>query len=193
MFGAALFYGDSVITPAISVLSAVEGLEVVDARAEVLGLPISVGVLVALFVVQRRGTGARRRAVRPRHRWSGSRCSAATGCGRSRASRRSCGARSARRPSRFLRERGWQLFVAVGAIVLAFTGAEALYADMGHFGRRPIQLAWIGMVLPALALNYMGQGALLMREPRRDREPVLPPVPAGAAAARGGAGDAARR
>src|SRR5204862_343097 len=70
-----------------------------------------------------------------------------------------------RRAFDFLRERGWQVFAAVGAIVLALTGAEALYADMGHFGRRPIQIAWTGIVLPALALNYMGQGALLMRDP----------------------------
>jgi KUP system potassium uptake protein len=65
----------------------------------------------------------------------------------------------------FLHARGWQVFAAVGAIVLAFTGAEALYADMGHFGKKPIQLAWTGLVLPALAINYMGQGALLMRDP----------------------------
>ena len=78
----------------------------------------------------------------------------------------------------FLRAQGWHMFVAVGAIVLAFTGAEALYADMGHFGKRPIQYAWLGMVLPALAIHYMGQGALLMRDPTAVDNPFYRMFPA---------------
>ena len=72
---------------------------------------------------------------------------------------------------------GWQAFVALGAIVLAVTGAEALYADMGHFGRTPIRLAWFGLVLPGLVLNYFGQGALVLRDPAALEQPVLPPGP----------------
>ena len=192
VFGAALFYGDSVITPAISVLGAAEGPRGRRAGAEDVGLPISVGVLIGLFVVQRHGTGASA-ARSVRSSCSGSRCSAATGVWQiAQRAGDPAGARSASRLRLPARAR-LACFAAVGAIVLALTGAEALYADMGHFGRRPIQLAWIGLVLPALALNYMGQGALLMRDPGGAREPVLPPVPAGVAAARGGAGDAAPR
>ena len=75
------------------------------------------------------------------------------------------------------RQLGWGAFVALGAIVLAVTGAEALYADMGHFGKAPIRFAWLGLVLPALVLNYFGQGALLLRHPRGGRQPLLPPRP----------------
>jgi KUP system potassium uptake protein len=170
VFGATLFYGDSVITPAISVLGAMEGMEVLAPGLQPYVVPITVGIVVGLFLVQRWGTGVVGRffgpiivlwfvtlgaigvmhiaqqpailaALNPWHAWQ------------------------------FLAERGWHLFAAVGAIVLALTGAEALYADMGHFGRRPIQLAWAGMVLPGLALNYMGQGALLMGDPSAIENP----------------------
>jgi KUP system potassium uptake protein len=164
VLGAALFYGDSVITPAISVLGAAEGLEVVAPALTSWVVPISVGVLVGLFVVQRFGTQRVGVAFGPVILlWFGT--LAVTGAWQIAQMPAVLQALDPRQAFAFLREQGWHLFVVVGAIVLALTGAEALYADMGHFGRRPIQLAWLGLVLPALAANYMGQGALLMREP----------------------------
>jgi KUP system potassium uptake protein len=162
--GAALFYGDSVLTPAISVLGAVEGLEIIAPGLQPYVVPAAAVILLLLFTVQRFGTArvgalfgpiivlwfatlavtgvmqivqqpAILPALNPLHAWH------------------------------FLSERGAGVLLAVGAIVLAITGAEALYADMGHFGRTPIRLAWLGLVFPALAINYMGQGALLMRDP----------------------------
>ncbi len=164
LFGATLFYGDSIITPAISVIGAMEGLEVITPALSPYVVPMSVLILLVLFAVQRFGTHSVGRffgpvivlwfvtlgavgvwhivqepailqALNPVYGWH------------------------------FLLERGPMVLAAVGAIVLALTGAEALYADMGHFGRKPIQLAWTGLVLPGLALNYMGQGALLMKDP----------------------------
>ncbi len=164
VFGAALFYGDSVITPAISVLSAVEGLEVVTPAFTPYVLPVCAVVLVALFSMQRFGTSVVGKLFGPIILvWFA--VLALTGM-----------LEIVRQPSilaalnpinavLFLYDRGPSIFVAMGAIVLAFTGAEALYADMGHFGKRPIQYAWVGLVLPALAIHYMGQGALLMRDP----------------------------
>ncbi len=163
VFGAALFYGDSVITPAISVLGAAEGLEVFAPDLKPWVVPISVAIIVGLFLFQRHGTERVGRLFGPvilvwfvvlgvTGAWHITRAPAILV------------ALSPLAALEFLREQGWHLFVAVGAIVLALTGAEALYADMGHFGRRPIRLAWTTVVLPALALNYMGQGALLMRD-----------------------------
>ncbi|GAB3501015.1 potassium transporter Kup [Curvibacter fontanus] len=164
VMGAALFYGDSVITPAISVLSAVEGLEVATPLLKPYVLPISVAVLVALFAVQRFGTGLVGKLFGPVILlWFG--VLALTGVLEILREPAILAALNPLEALAFLRAQGWHMFVALGAIVLAFTGAEALYADMGHFGKRPIQLAWTGLVLPALALNYMGQGALLMRDP----------------------------
>ena len=164
VFGAALFYGDSVITPAISVLSAVEGLEVVTPTLKPYVLPICTVVLIGLFAMQRFGTALVGKMFGPVIvLWFG--VLSVTGV---LEIIREPGILAALNPLnalRFLLSQGWHVFVAVGAIVLAFTGAEALYADMGHFGKRPIRLAWSGLVLPALALNYMGQGALLMRDP----------------------------
>ncbi len=170
IFGATLFYGDSVITPAISVLGAMEGLTLVAPELQEWVVPVTVVILVALFAVQRFGTARVGRwfgpiivlwfvvlgavgvmhvvrepailaALNPVHAWH------------------------------FLAERGWHVFAAVGAIVLALTGAEALYADLGHFGRRPIRLAWTFLVFPGLALNYLGQGALLMADPKAIENP----------------------
>jgi KUP system potassium uptake protein len=170
VFGATLFYGDSVITPAISVLGAMEGLEVLAPSLDTWVVPASLAVLVGLFVMQRHGTTVVGRffgpvitlwfltlavvgvvhivrapailaALNPLHAWA------------------------------FLAARGWHLLATIGAIVLAITGAEALYADMGHFGRRPIRIAWTGLVLPSLALNYAGQGALLIADPRAIENP----------------------
>ena len=164
VFGAALFYGDSVITPAISVLSAVEGLEVVTPVLKPYVLPISIGVLIALFAVQRFGTGLVGKLFGPVIiLWFG--MLTVTGVNEIIQQPAILAALNPLNGLAFLRSQGWHMFVAVGAIVLAFTGAEALYADMGHFGKRPIQVAWLGLVLPALAINYMGQGALMMRDP----------------------------
>lgn len=164
VLGAALFYGDSVITPAISVLSAVEGLEVVTPALKPYVLPVCMAVLVGLFAVQRYGTGLVGKLFGPVIvLWFG--VLAFTGALEIAQQPGILAALNPLNAIRFLSAQGWHMFVAVGAIVLAFTGAEALYADMGHFGKRPIQFAWGGLVLPALAINYMGQGALLMRDP----------------------------
>lgn len=172
VLGAALFYGDSVITPAISVLSAVEGLEVVAPGLKPYVLPISLAVLMGLFMVQRHGTGVVGKLFGPVIvLWFA--VLAFTGVVQIMQQPAILAALNPLRAVAFLHAQGWHLFVAVGAIVLAFTGVEALYADMGHFGKRPIQLAWMGLVLPALALNYMGQGALLMRDPSALENPFF--------------------
>lgn len=170
VLGAALFYGDSVLTPAISVLSAVEGLQVASPALAAQVLPITIAILIGLFWFQRHGTHAVGRffgpiviiwflalatigvhqitqapevlqALHPQYAWQ------------------------------FLQARGAAVFIAIGAILLAVTGAEALYADMGHFGRPAIQMAWLGLVFPCLALNYLGQGALLLQHPEAVSNP----------------------
>jgi KUP system potassium uptake protein len=164
VFGATLFYGDSLITPAISVVGAMEGLKIVAPALEHWALPISAVILVALFAVQRFGTARVGRAFGPIIvGYFG--VLAASGVWHIVQQPAILQALNPLHAWAFLSERGWYLFATVGAVVLAVTGAEALYADMGHFGRRPIQLAWTGVVLPALALNYLGQGALLMGDP----------------------------
>ncbi len=176
--GATLFYGDSIITPAISVLGAMEGLTVATPALTRYVLPLSLGVLVGLFLLQRHGTAAV-------GRWFGPVIVlwfitlAATGLWQISQTPAILAALNPLHAWDFLAHRGWGVLAAVGAIVLALTGAEALYADMGHFGRRPIQWAWCGLVLPALALNYLGQGALLMREPAAIENPffrLFPPA-----------------
>ena len=163
VFGAALFYGDSVITPAISVLGAMEGLEVATPALKPYVVPMSVAVLVGLFFVQRHGTAAVGKLFGPVILlWFAT--LAVTGVNEIARQPAILAALNPLYAFEFLQARGWHLFLVMGSIVLALTGAEALYADMGHFGKRPIQLAWMGLVLPALALNYMGQGALLMRD-----------------------------
>ncbi len=177
VFGAALFYGDSVITPAISVLSAVEGLEVVTPALKPYVLPVCAVVLIGLFAMQRFGTAVVGKLFGPVIvLWF----VVLAVCGVVEIVRQPAilAALNPLVALEFLMQRGWQVFLAVGAIVLAFTGAEALYADMGHFGRRPIQLAWGGLVLPALAINYMGQGALLMRDPAAIENPFYRLFPA---------------
>jgi KUP system potassium uptake protein len=164
LIGAALLYGDGVITPAISVLSAVEGLEVVAPSSASLVIPITIAILMVLFFYQNKGTakvgrifgpvmvvwfltigflGIREIMLAPQilaalNPWDG---------------------------VRFFVDHGVSGFVLLGAVVLAVTGAEALYADMGHFGKRPIRLAWSALVLPCLLANYFGQGALILRDP----------------------------
>ena len=172
LFGAALLYGDSMITPAISVLSAVEGLEVATAAFEPYVIPITVGILLGLFLFQRRGTegvgavfgpvtlvwfvtlgvlGVTQlvhrpdvvRALNPLYGLD------------------------------FFARNGVQGFLVLGSVFLVVTGGEALYADMGHFGTRPIRLTWFGLVLPCLLLNYFGQGALLLGSPEAARQPFF--------------------
>ncbi len=177
VFGAALFYGDSVITPAISVLSAVEGLEVVTPLLKPYVLPISITVLIGLFAMQRFGTALVGRLFGPIIMiWFA--VLAVSGVAQILCEPQILNALNPLNGLAFLRAQGWHMFVAVGAIVLAFTGAEALYADMGHFGKRPIQLAWVGLVLPALTIHYMGQGALLMRDPSALENPFYRMFPA---------------
>jgi KUP system potassium uptake protein len=178
LIGAALFYGDGMITPAISVLSAVEGLEVATPLFQPYVIPIVITVITALYMIQRRGTGAIGflfgpvtvvwflvlaglgiyniavggtqilAALNPWHAWH------------------------------FALSNGWIFFIALGAVFLAVTGAEALYADMGHFGKRPIRIAWYALVFPALTLNYLGQGALLLAQPQAVDNPFFSLVPA---------------
>ena len=162
--GAALFYGDSVITPAISVLGAIEGLETATPALKPFVVPLSAAVLAGLFVVQRHGTAVVGALFGPvMLLWFA--VLALTGALQIAAEPRVLAALNPLHAVGFLHDRGWALFVVMGAIVLALTGAEALYADLGHFGTRPIRVAWTTLVLPSLALNYAGQGALLMRDP----------------------------
>ena len=177
LFGAALLYGDGMITPAISVLGAVEGLAVATHVFEPVVVPLSVAILLGLFMLQSQGTGGIGRlfgpvmivwfitlaalgitwivrepgvvaAFDPRHAWT------------------------------FFLLNGWPGFVVLGAVFLVVTGGEALYADMGHFGRRPIRVAWFALVLPGLLLNYLGQGALLMADPSAASSPFYLLAPA---------------
>jgi KUP system potassium uptake protein len=162
--GATLFYGESVITPAISVMGAIEGLELIAPGLEAYVVPATLSIVVALFVVQRFGTSLVGRFFGPvLTLWFA--VLGITGVVHILDEPAILAALNPVHGFEFLAERGWQLFAAVGALVLALTGAEALYADMGHFGRKPIRLAWTGLVLPSLALNYLGQGALLMGDP----------------------------
>lgn len=164
VFGATLFYGDSLITPAISVLGAMEGLLLVAPSLEPWIVPGSVVILVTLFLVQRVGTAVVGRFFGPLIvLWFV--VLGVAGVVHVVAQPAILAALNPLHGLAFLADRGWQVFAAVGAIVLALTGAEALYADMGHFGRKPIRLAWSGLVFPGLGLNYLGQGALLMGDP----------------------------
>jgi KUP system potassium uptake protein len=176
VFGASLFYGDGMITPAISVLSAVEGMEVVEPGLASLVVPITLVILTGLFVIQRLGTGTVGRAFGPVMAvWFA--VLALTGL---REVVRAPGVLRALSPTygiEFFLDQGGVAFLALGSIVLTVTGAEALYADMGHFGRPPIRRAWFAGVFPALTLNYMGQGALILRSPRAIANPFFLLVP----------------
>ncbi len=170
LFGAALFYGDGVITPAISVLSAVEGLEIITPAFNPFILPITLAILIGLFVFQRRGTASVGALFGPvMLLWFA--ILAALGAA---AIIRNPAVLAAVNPvyaANFLLGNSILGFFALGAVVLCITGAEALYADMGHFGARPIQYAWLGYVLPALVINYFGQGALLLADPAAVENP----------------------
>jgi len=176
LIGAALLYGDGIVTPAISVLSAVEGIEIATPALSEYVVPITIVILVALFWIQERGTAAVGAvfgpvtliwflvlpclgvyrmmdhpsvvvALNPAHGWA------------------------------FLAREGWTGFLLLGAVFLVVTGGEALYADMGHFGRKPIRLTWYCIVMPALFLNYMGQGALLLEDPKAVESPFYHMAP----------------
>ena len=164
IFGAALFYGDGMITPAISVLSAVEGLEVAAPDVDSLVVPITLAIVTVLFAVQRFGTGVVGRAFGPvMALWFG--ILAVSGLVHVLEEPGILRALSPHYGGAFLFEHGAVGFLALGAVVLAVTGAEALYADMGHFGRHAIRRAWLFVVFPALTLNYMGQGTLILGDP----------------------------
>ncbi len=170
LFGAALFYGDGVVTPAISVLSAVEGLEVITPNFRPFIIPITLAVLIALFIIQRKGTASVGTLFGPiMMLWFVT--LAILGIINIIAEP---GVMKALNPyfgARFLLENPHLGFFSLGAVVLALTGAEALYADMGHFGRKPIQMAWFCLVLPSLVINYFGQGALLLSHPESIANP----------------------
>jgi KUP system potassium uptake protein len=176
IFGTAIFFGDGVITPAISVLSAVEGLEVAAPGLHHYIVPVTLLVLTALFLVQRHGSasvgklfgpvtamwfavltvlGVIHIASNPDVLWALSPLYALT----------------------FLGAHPGVAFIALGSVVLCVTGAEALYADMGHFGKRPIRLAWFGLVMPALVINYFGQGAMLLEHPENVQNPFYEMAP----------------
>ncbi|MGI8440807.1 MAG: potassium transporter Kup [Thermoleophilaceae bacterium] len=172
VFGAALFYGDGMITPAISVLSAVEGLEVATPALEQFVVPIALVILLSLFVVQRFGTAMVGRLFGPvMLLWFAT--LGVLGLVQVVGRPSILAALSPTYGVVFFLEHGWLAFLALGSVVLAVTGAEALYADMGHFGRRPIRRAWFVLVLPALLLNYMGQGALLLSDPAAAGNPFF--------------------
>ncbi len=168
--GAALFFGDGMITPAISVLSAVEGLQVAAPWLEPAVVPVTLAVIVGLFAVQSHGTEAVGRLFGPvMVIWFV--VLAALGLWQMLGRPEVVLALDPRRAVYFFLENRWIGFVTLGAVFLAVTGAEALYADIGHFGRRPITLAWLWLVSPALTLNYFGQGALLLNDPEAARNP----------------------
>ncbi|MFC5006302.1 potassium transporter Kup [Dactylosporangium cerinum] len=172
IFGAALFFGDSMITPAISVLSAVEGLKVVQPSLEDLIVPITAAIIVVLFMVQRRGTAAVGRVFGPvMIAWF----LAIGACGVAGIARHPAilKALSPTYALEFLAGNFGIAFFALAAIVLAVTGAEALYADMGHFGRRSITRAWMILVFPACVLSYLGQGALVLDDPTTISSPFF--------------------
>ncbi len=178
LFGAALLYGDGIITPAISVLSAIEGLRVATHVLDPVVVPATCVILVLLFSIQRRGTEKVGRMFGPiMVLWFlaiallGARFIAANPAVLS--------ALSPLPAARFFVAHGFHGFTILGAVVLAITGGEALYADLGHFGRAPIRLAWYGLALPALVLNYFGQGALLLQHPEAAGNPFFALVPRG--------------
>ncbi len=177
IFGASLFYGDAVLTPAISVLSAVEGISVATPALESWVVPVTIGILVALFSIQSRGTGAVGKLFGP--------CMVVWFAALAILG----GISIAQTPAvlaafdpRHALGFAWHFpgltFFVLGAVFLAITGAEALYADMGHFGAKPIRFAWFGMVFPALMINYIGQGALVLRDPAAIKNPFYLLAPA---------------
>jgi KUP system potassium uptake protein len=176
IFGTSLFYGDGVITPAISVLSAVEGLEVVSPAFKDWVIPLTLVVLFCLFAVQKRGTSGIGRFFGPiTVTWF--LAIAALGVAQILTHPEILQALSPHHALLFMFRNPVTTFVILGAVVLCVTGAEALYADLGHFGKRPIRLAWFSIVMPALTLNYFGQGALLLARPEAVKNPFYMMAP----------------
>jgi KUP system potassium uptake protein len=176
LFGAALLYGDGIITPAISVIGAIEGLSVATPALEKWVVPISALIISALFAVQRRGTAGVGAIFGPMTGvWFA--CIAVLGVGGIVRHPSVLAALNPWYAAAFLWEQGGTGLMVLAAVVLVITGGEALYADMGHFGKRPIRLAWYAVVLPALVLNYFGQGALLLESPAAARNPFYSLVP----------------
>jgi KUP system potassium uptake protein len=175
--GASLFYGDAVLTPAISVLSAIEGLEVGTELFKPWVVPLATGILVGLFVIQKHGTALVGMLFGPV-------CAlwfvalAASGIWNIAQHPQILGALNPAHALHFVTGHGIASFIVLGSVLLAVTGAEALYADMGHFGKRAIRVAWFGLVAPALVLNYFGQGALLMANPAAIENPFYLAFPA---------------
>ncbi len=176
IFGTAIFFGDGVITPAVSVLSAVEGLEVAAPALHAWVVPVSLVVLGALFASQRFGTAAVGRFFGPVMLvWFA--VLALLGAWHVLRGPAVLAALSPHHALAFIVAEPGVAFIALGAVVLCVTGAEALYADLGHFGKRPIRLAWFAVAMPALVLNYFGQGALLLADPQAVRNPFYEMAP----------------
>ncbi|HEX3774070.1 MAG TPA: potassium transporter Kup [Polyangiaceae bacterium] len=176
VFGSALLYGDGMITPAISVLSAVEGLEIAAPSLQPLVVPITIAILVGLFMVQRRGTGGIGAVFGPITLiWFFT--IAALGISQIVKYPAVLTAINPAHGVIFLARHGQRGLLVLGGVFLAVTGGEALYADLGHFGRKPIRLAWFSVVFPALLMNYFGQGALLISHPEAITNPFFKTVP----------------
>jgi KUP system potassium uptake protein len=176
IFGTCLFYGDGVITPAISVLSAVEGLEVVSPNFKKAVIPLTLVILLCLFAVQKRGTGGIGKFFGPITLvWFAS--IAVLGVYHIASHPSILLAINPYYALTFMWDQPGTTFLILGAVVLCVTGGEALYADMGHFGKKPIRLAWFAVVMPCLTLNYFGQGALLLNEPEAVKNPFFNMAP----------------
>ncbi len=172
IFGTCLFYGDGVITPAISVLSAVEGLEVVSPAFKSAVIPLTLVILFGLFAVQKRGTAGIGKFFGPiTLAWFAT--IAVLGLVHIAGNPAILWALSPHYAVGFMWHNPLTTFIILGAVVLCVTGGEALYADMGHFGKKPIRLAWFSVVMPALTLNYFGQGALLLKNPEAVKNPFF--------------------
>lgn len=176
LFGAALLYGDSMITPAISVLSAIEGLEVATPAFQPWVIPVTIGILLGLFAFQRRGTAGVGAVFGPvTTLWF--LVLATLGVVNILHNPAVLAALNPLHAVSFFATNGFQGVLVLGSVFLVVTGGEALYADLGHFGTRPIRLAWFALVLPALVLNYMGQGALVLEDPALIRQPFFSMAP----------------
>ena len=176
IFGTCLFYGDGVITPAISVLSAVEGLEVVSPAFVKFVIPLTLIILFCLFAVQKRGTGGIGKFFGPITLvWFAA--ISVLGIYHIASQPAILWAISPHYALKFIVNEPGTTFIILGAVVLCVTGGEALYADMGHFGKKPIRIAWFAIVMPSLTLNYFGQGALLLNEPDAVKNPFFMMAP----------------
>jgi KUP system potassium uptake protein len=173
VFATALFYGDSMITPAVTVLSAVEGLITVEAGFQPFVIPIAIGILIGLFAMQSRGTARIGALFGPIMLVYFATISVLGVYHITADPQIVLQTLNPANAIIFFMTDGWKAFLALGSVVLAVTGAEALYADMGHFGRKPIGLSWIWFVMPALMLNYMGQGAMILGLPAAEAAEVI--------------------